>query len=81
MLQHSIIAHCQSNVSVNQALVPSKVYRRMKFLPPVTFSSFTDVYSGFRVVESYIDGVRVELENGLCEVFLKEKGILKSQNF
>ena len=50
----------------------------MKFLPNPSYSSFTDIYSGYGRVEQYIENTRSELEVKLPKIFKKEKMNLTS---
>ena len=65
---------------VTQPTISEKVYRVMKFLPVPTYSSFSDTYSGYGRVESYIENTRTELDDKIGEVFSnKKKNITESE--
>ena len=57
----------------------SFLYRRMKFLPKCTHSSFTQTYSGHPRLETYIDRTRVNLEENMSSLFKSKSNLTKQE--
>ena len=60
-------------VIIDNPTITSKVYRALKFLPPPSYSSPVDRYSGYSKLENYIDCTKCTIEENLTDIFCTKK--------